>query len=263
MNTFIRSSLVLLLACQILPAQAPARPRAGGGGRGMGSPVPEALQFNGAMAKLFGEHKAFSGAMEIEMKQASAGENMTMPTTLAYLNGSSRIEIDLTRAKGPQIPPGMAEQFKAMGMADMTMISREDKQTAYLIYPGLQAYTEMKPETAAPAAAQLKVNTTELGKESMDGHPCVKNKVTVTEPNGKTTEATVWNAADMKSFPVRIETAGKDKVTMKFKDVKFEKPAATLFDPPAGYTRYDNMQAMMQEAVMKKMLGGAGAKPTK
>ena len=63
---------------------------------------------------------------------------------------------------------------------------------------------------------------------------------------------------------VRIETAdGKNKVTMKFKDVIFAKPASALFDPPAGYSRYDNVQTMMQEQVMKKMLGGAGAKPGK
>lgn len=254
--------LVLLLACPIAPAQAPARPRGGGGG--MGSPIPGVLQFNGAMGKLFGEHKAFVTVMEVEVKQGSADENMTMPTTLSFLEGNSRIEIDLSRAKGPQIRAGMADQIKAMGMADMTMISREDKQMAYLVYPGLRSYAEMKPEGGPADAGKIKVDTSEIGRESIDGHPCVKHKVAVTDAKGKTTEATVWNATDLKKFPVRIETAeGRDKVTMKFKDVKFEKPASTLFDPPAGFTRYDNVQTMMQEGVMKKMLGGAGSKPGK
>ncbi|MEY2407774.1 MAG: hypothetical protein QOF48_444 [Verrucomicrobiota bacterium] len=257
----MRCVLLLVMCSQLAPAQAPARPRGGGGS---GSPVPGFLQFNGALSKLFGEHKAFTAQMEIEVRQGSADENMTMPTKLSFLDGNSRIELDLARAKGPQIPPAMAEQFKAMGIAEMTMLSRSDKQTAFLICPGLLSYAEMKPEGGAGDADKVKVQTSEIGKESMDGHACVKNKVMVTDAAGKATESTVWNATDMKGFPVRIETAdGKDKVTMKLKDVKFTKPASALFDPPAAYTRYADVQVMMQEGVMKKMLGGAGAKPAK
>lgn len=254
MKTTIRCLLVLLLACLSLPAQTRSK-----GGPGGGSPVPGAVQFNAAMARLFGEHKAFVTTMEVEVKQGSASDTITMPTTLSFLDGKSRIEMDLSRAKGSQLPPGAADQLKAMGMADMTMISREDKQIAYLVYPGLQSYAEMKSDDAAGDAAKIKVNSSEIGRESIDGHACVKNRVTVTDAKGKATESTVWNATDMKQFPLRIETAeGKDKVTMKFRDVKFEKPAATSFDPPAAYTRYADVQTMMQEAVMKKLLGGAG-----
>ena len=257
MNMLLRCVVVLFLACHLASAQTPPRPRGGARG-GMGSGVPDLLQFNGALGKLFGDHKSFVAVMEVEAKQGSGDDNITLPTKLSFLDGNTRIEMDLSRAKGSQIPPGAADQLKAMGMTDMTMISREDKQIAFLVYPGLTSYAEMKSE-----GSKLKMDTTELGKETMDGHPCVKNKVTVTEANGKVTDSTVWKATDMKKFPVRIETAdGKNKVTMKFKDVIFAKPASALFDPPAGYTRYDNVQTM-QEQVMKKMLGGAGAKPGK
>ncbi len=261
MKMLLRCLAVLVLASQFALAQAPTRPRGGGGRGGMGSGVPDVLQFNGALAKLFGEHKAFVAVMEVETKQGSGDDNMTLPTTLSFLDGNSRIELDLLRARGSQIPPGMSDQLKALGMADMTMISREDKQTAYVIYPGLNSYAEIKAETGNEAS-KLKIESTELGKETIDGHPCVKNKVTVTDANGKATDSTVWNATDMKKFPVRIETAdGKNKVSMAFKSVNFTKPAAALFEPPAGYTRYDDVQKMMQEQVMKRMLGGAGAAP--
>ena len=78
------------------------------------------------------------------------------------------------------------------------------------------------------------------------------------------TEATVWNATDLKKFPVRIETAeGKGKVTMKLSNVKFDRPDAKVFDPPAAFTRYDNVETMVQEQMMKKIQGGTGAKPGK
>ena len=264
MNIILRSLLISVLACQFAWAQAPARPRGGARGGMGGSPVPDVLQFNGALGKLFGERKSFVAAMEIEAKQGSGTDTMTLPATFSFLDGNSRIELDLLKAKGSQIPPGMGEQIKAMGMAEMTMISRQDKQLAYVVYQGLSSYAEIKAEEGASDVDKLKIDTKELGNETMDGHPCVKNKVTVTDTTGKVTDSTVWNATDMKKFPVRIETAdGKNKVTMKFTDVKFSKPAATLFDPPTGYTRYDDVQKMMQVEVSKKILGGAGAKPGK
>ena len=262
MNTLSRFLFALVLSAGLLPAHAQPRPPGRGGG--MGGPVPNALQFNGAMAKLFGEHKAFTAAMEVDVRTGAGPENITMPTTLSFLDGKSRVEIDLTKAKGSQIPPGMGEQIKAMGMAEMTMISRDDKQVAYVVYPGLQSYAELKSEAGTDDASKIKVATSEIGKETIDGKACVKNKVTVTDAAGKATEATVWNATDLKQFPVRIETAeGKGKVTMKFSNVKFEKPDAKSFDAPAAYTRYDNVETMMQEQMMKKILGGAEAKPAK
>jgi hypothetical protein len=229
----------------------------------MSGPVPNALQFNGAMGKLFGEHKAFTATLDVDVRPGAGPDNITMPTTLAFLDGKSRVDLDLSKAKGSQIPPGMSEQFKSMGIAEMTMISREDKQVAYVVYPGLQSYAEMKGEAGADAS-KIKVETSELGKETIDGQACVKNKVTVTDAVGKTTEATVWQATGLKKFPVRIETAeGKGKVTMKLSNVKFDKPDAKIFEPPAGLTRYENVETMVQEQMMKKILGGAGAKPGK
>jgi len=113
---------------------------------------------------------------------------------------------------------------------------------------------DVKPE-------DLQVETTELGKETIDGHDCIKNKVVVTGKDGTQHESTVWNATDLKSFPVKIVTQEKDNtVTMQFKDISFDKPAASQFDPPADYTKYDDMQTMMQTEMMKRM-GGMGMPP--
>ncbi|MEJ0089676.1 MAG: hypothetical protein WDM80_08035 [Limisphaerales bacterium] len=105
----------------------------------------------------------------------------------------------------------------------------------------------------------FKVATTELGKETVDGHPCVENKVVVTDANGKTSEFTVWNATDLKNFPVKVVHAEQEaEITMLFQDVSIKKPAASAFVPPADYSRYDSMQSLMQAVIMKKMAGGMG-----
>ena len=146
--------------------------------------------------------------------------------------------------------------MKQMGMDKMVMISRPDKKIAYMVYPELEAYAEMtiqNPEAAAPAT-NFKLETTELGKETVDGHPCVKNKAVVTDDKGNKHESIVWNATDLKNFPIKIETTEQGhKATMLFKDVKLAKPDAGLFDPPAGYKHYDNLQQMMQQEMMKRM----------
>ena len=94
----------------------------------------------------------------------------------------------------------------------------------------------------------------------MDGHSCVKNKVIVTDKEDKKHEFTVWNATDLKKFPVKVETIqGGKNVVILYKDVKFEKPADSLFEPPADFKRYESMGAMMQQEMMKR--GGAGGFP--
>jgi hypothetical protein len=84
----------------------------------------------------------------------------------------------------------------------------------------------------------------------------------VTDKEGTKHESTVWNATDLKKFPVEIQTteSGGD-VTMLFKNVSLTKPAASLFDPPADFKKYDNIQQLMQQEMMKRMGGGMGRPP--
>jgi len=220
---------------------------------------PKTPQFSGAFAKLFGEHKAFSADMDMEMTQEAGKDGLSTPGKVAVLDKKSRLEIDLSKAKGSQLPPGMAEQLKAMGMGEMTMLSQEGSTNSYLIYPGLKAYAVIPmPETKGADDSNIKLDTTELGKDTVEGQACIKNKVVMTEADGTKSEATVWNATELKKFPVRIETA-KDgmKVRMSFRNVKLAKPDAKIFDPPADYKKYTDVQVMMQEMIMKSIQGGA------
>ena len=63
-----------------------------------------------------------------------------------------------------------------------------------------------KTDTDTAAPGDFKVEMTEIGKETVDGHPCVKNKVVVTDKENKKHESTVWNATDLKNFPIKIQT---------------------------------------------------------
>ncbi len=99
-----------------------------------------------------------------------------------------------------------------------------------------------------------KVRETQLGKETIDGHSCTKNKVIVTDDDGKTQEATVWNATDLKNFPIQMQMKEKDaNILMTYKNVQFTKLAAKQFEPPADYTKHQSMQEL-QQVMMQKMM---------
>jgi hypothetical protein len=218
---------------------------------------PSGPQLGGAMDKLFGENQAFAATLELQTTDTS-GKTIIMPGKISFDAGKSRFEVNMTDVQGSQMPPDAAAQMKSMGLDQMVMLVRPDKKAAYLVYPGLQSYVlnNLSETESVATNNDNKVETTELGKETVDGHPCVKNKAVITDKDGSKQESTVWNATDLKNFPVKIQTIEQgNNVTMLFKNISVAKPAASLFEPPSGYTKYDSVQSMMMQQMMKRMVG--------
>jgi len=222
-----------------------------------------------ALSQVFGTNLNFSATMNMRVKMPSAEDNeITMASKIYFAHGNSRTEMDMTTMKGTKIPPHAADQMKAMGMDQMISISKGDTKTVYLIYPGLNSYAKTESRKAGQGTNETKMVTTELGKETLDGHPCVKNKYTVTNAKtGEKLEVVAWNATDLKNYPIQVEiesqsTANGKKgpaTTLHFTDINTAQPAASLFEPPVGYRVYTDVQAMVQTEMMKKMGGGGGA----
>ena len=42
------------------------------------------------------------------------------------------------------------------------------------------------------------------GTDTVDGHPCKVENLTVTQQNGQPTKMKVWEAQDLKGFPIKI-----------------------------------------------------------
>ena len=169
-----------------------------------------------------------------------------------------RVDMDMTQAKMASIPADAATMMKQAGMDKWVTLVLPEKKANVLLFPGIKAYAEMP--FSADEASDEKVESTELEKETVDGHPCIKTKLSSTDAKGKTREAFVWQATDLKKFPVQMQMAQRSNtMIVKFQPPTLETPAAALFETPAGYTKYDNVQALTQAAMMK-MLSGAGEK---
>jgi hypothetical protein len=181
----------------------------------------------------------------------------------AMLDGKVRVDIDMTKMKSAQMPAAAMAQMKQLGMTELTSIMRQDLKLAYIIYPGLASYAKMplRAQDAAAMEKAAKVEVTKLGEETIDGHPCVKNQAVVTDDSGAKHEALLWNATDLKDFPVQIQsTEAGNTAIMTFKNISIAKPDTKLFEPPTGFTAYENVQMMMM-ASMQKMMGSGSMPP--
>lgn len=223
-------------------------------------PAPGSAGISASFTKIFGVHNAFTADMNMDITTPD-GKTMSLPAKFAVIDTKMRSEIDMTQVKGQALPPAAMDSLKQMGMDRVVNITRADLKTTYIIYPGIKSYAKMSlsKQDAAVLDKDLKIETTALGKETVAGHPCVKNKVVMTTADKQTQEFTVWNATDLKDFPVQVKTSNKEgSLLMRYDNIKMAKPDAALFEPPTGYTAYADIQQMMM-AEMQKMMGGFGA----
>jgi hypothetical protein len=219
-------------------AQTPA-PR--GGGAGM-SPF---------LLKLFGNNKAFSA--HVVTTVTDGDKPVVTEMNLSMLDGKLRTEMDRTKAKG--IPPEGIENMKRMGLDRMVMIDRPDKKTMFVIFPSMGAYSENAYDEARTksAAADYTIKKTSLGQETIDGHPCEKSKMTITDDKREKHEAVVWSALDLRNFPLQMEAVEDGKtIRMRYTSLKLEKPDAKLFEAPAEFTMYRSQDELMLKEMMKR-----------
>jgi len=217
---------------------------------------------NAALVRLFGGVTGFTAQLEIRMTDAKGVETLNAPMKFSLLDGKMRGDLDVTKLKSKDLPALAASAASSVGMDRVITLIRPDKKESYLLYPKFQAcvVAPLDAEDVDALKKPAKLTKTPLAKESLDGHPCIKNKVVVTEPDGRTHTATVWNATDLKDFPVQIQTVDDtDTIIMRFQQVKFERPAAKDFDLPDGTKRYDDARELTK-AVMKKLIGEAFGK---
>ena len=146
------------------------------------------------------------------------------------------------------------EGMKQMGMDQMVILALPEKPATYMVFPKLKSYCDMP--TSGKGNPEGKVEKAELGSDTVEKHPCKKSKLTFTDKDGKTAEAIVWEATDLKNFPIQYQTVENEQTTTTtFSDIKMDKPDASLFDLPAGYKKYGNMQEMMMGNMQRLMQG--------
>jgi len=203
-----------------------------------GGPPPDPCA---ALAKFFSRDAAFTASAKVISAGKKARDNQTVVMLFAVSGGNLRNEIDLTKMSGARAAD--LDGMKQMGMDKMVILKLADKQASYCDMP-----------TGKKGNSDGKLDKTELGSDTVENHACTKSKLTFTDKDGRTAEALVWEATDMKNFPIQYQTVDEGQTTTTtFSDIKMGKPDAALFELPASYKKYDSMQQMMMGNMQRLM----------
>ena len=215
-----------------------------------GGPPPDPCV---ALGKFLTRDTAFTASAKVVVTGKKARDNQTMVMLFAVSGGNMRNEMDMTKMSG--VRASDLDGMKQMGMDKMVILKLADKQAAYIVYPNLQSYCDMPAGRAGNSEGKL--DKAELGADTVEKHPCTKSKLTFTDKNGQTAEALVWEATDMKNFPIQYQTVDAGQTTTTtFSDIKMGKPDASLFELPATYKKYGSMQEMMMGNMQRMMQMG-------
>jgi len=212
------------------------------------APAPEQAGVNGALLKLFAPTTAFSAQAEVRMLDGTGKESLSLTMGFAVIEGRVRVELDMSQVRSTEIRPAHLAEFKQMGLDRVITVVRPDKRSALIIYPALKAYAEvpMAPETVTEWTTDYQVQKIRLGREKVDGHPCERNRVTVTGKGSAPQTATVWNATDLAQFPVRIEIHQPEATIMlHYTAISRARPAAKDFEPPPGMVRHESVERLL------------------
>jgi hypothetical protein len=215
---------------------------------------------NSAMIKLFGDNAAFTARADVQVAGTNRVIWLRMPSTFYLADTKLRVDVDLAQIQSRAVKPADVAHEKQLGTERITSVVRPDKKAIYIIYPGAQSYATMPLAAEDAQIASQKLEKKPLGRETIDGHACVKNFSTIKSPKGAVLlQAVTWNAADLKDFPVQIQTQENGNTTMMhFQQVTLAKPATAIFEPPAGYKQFSNPLDL--HAAVEKKAGGRAKK---
>ena len=216
------------------------------------------------VVKLFGG-ASFVARADVRVLDTNRQENLRTPVSFALLEGRMQLEIDMTRMTGKVVQPAAVTAYKQIGLERVVSIFRPDKKMIHLVFTGVRSYAsvEMSPAEIEATQKNLKIQKTALGQETVDNHPCTRNKVVIKNPKGAVLlEATTWNATDLKDFPVQIAVPAKEGTTiLRFSQIQIGRPAAAQFEPPAGFTKYHSPDTLVYAARTKQTAPTAPSRP--
>jgi hypothetical protein len=224
-----------------------------------GTDPAQALPLAVLVSNLFGPHTAFTALAKVENAPLDAPSPLQL--SLCRLGDRLWLNIDLRQipqATGTPIPTGLLSKF---GVDRAIAVGRLDGSSVWQIrFPKLEAYYEeallLNDPRLRLLARGARIERTVLGKETLDGHPCVKHKLVASLKNEREPLGFVWEAGDMRKFPLRFDLMLEGQMTtIRLHDVKFGRADASYFDLPAGYQRYKDLQQILLVALQNSLLG--------
>jgi hypothetical protein len=222
---------------------------------------PGSTGVSASLIRLFGTNNYFTAQAEVQVLGKDNKERIGTPMNFTLAGNQIRVEVDMNRMRNREQPDALA-QVKPLGMDQVVSIIQPQQKQTVIVFPKLKSFVKLDlPEAEADAfTKRVRMNRSVIKKEKMEGHPCEKQRVVITDESGNKSEATVWAATDLKSFPVCVATKETEgTVVIRFRKIQFGNAAASQFVPPPGFQEFSDLQAMMAGPVVKYMVANGTA----
>jgi hypothetical protein len=240
---------LLLMASLSCPAQTPTAPSA------TSSVTDRAAFFAASLTQFLSDSRSFTAGAELQFTGASP--STTVGLGFATHDGQMRWELDATHARSG-LPAETVELLRQLSLDRVALVLRPETNLL-LIAHGLKAYAELPPPKSAEVrdkaqAQAVRLEKTPLGRESVDGHPCVKYRVANPADKAPQGETFVWQATDLNDLPVKILVKlPEQSYTLKFRNVRMGKPDARYFTAPADYAKHTSVESLLQAGLAKSL----------
>lgn len=218
-------------------AQAPGVP---GGGMG----------YNAVVGRLFNDIPAFSANVDTVLTNTADKSRLSVPMRMMKREERLRIEVDFGKLTGDGVDLQGLASMRTIGMSRLDSVVSPSERVMYVLFPDLKFSSQVPLTEGDLPNAGFRVSKKALGRETIQGQACVRQRVTLTDAKGGKTEATVWEASALNGFPVRIFfQADGSAVVMTFTEVGLGAPPPDQFRVPAEYKTFESMTLLMREAL--------------
>ena len=199
--------------------------------------------FNGPAVALITNASAYSARLNTDIVGPSGLEH---PLAGELLQSGGRLVFQ----------PDQTSSKKHPG-AGIIFLWDANQQRGWTVSETLQGYA---PAPSTLQVAEVKYDAASATPDQIDSHPCHRINALITLTDGSTSRYVVWQADDLRHFPIRVQSASGGKpTTLNFSDIRFESPDADLFEPPDGFVRFENPVAMMNELIIRETTVGQRA----
>jgi hypothetical protein len=145
------------------------------------------------------------------------------------------------------------------------MINRPDLDVSWRLFPKSKKYIEERygedegfgDAPAIPSEYGVDIQYEKVDSEVVNGYPCDKYRVTLTDPGSDPYTFYGWAATDLDNIFIKKEFSAQDGtiITWELFNIVLGTPPKELFEIPAGYTKASESEASM--LMMKEVMGDA------
>lgn len=144
------------------------------------------------------------------------------------------------------LPKGSAKRHR---YEQSSFIWNVSEGKGYVLNDPLQGYAPV----SAPSMTTGPVESANSGiSEDIDGHHCRRVSKTIALNDGTTATYTVWEATDLKGFPVRIKS-GNGQLVIEFSKIRLEEIPLSLFSVQDGFQKFNSPEIMTSELLEREL----------